>query len=100
MAGELITAGGQTGSGSMSRSGLFSSATVQRHLGRALLYLIAIGGSALFMFPFVWTVLSSLKKGSELFLFPPTWFPAVPQPQNYPKVFEIVPWGLWTWNSV
>ncbi|MCB0121763.1 MAG: carbohydrate ABC transporter permease, partial [Caldilineaceae bacterium] len=29
-----------------------------------------------------------------------TWFPAVPQPQNYPKVFEIVPWGLWTWNSV
>ncbi|HRW05793.1 MAG TPA: carbohydrate ABC transporter permease, partial [Caldilineaceae bacterium] len=100
MAGELITAGGQTGSGPMSRSGLFSSATLQRHLGRALLYVIAIGGSAIFMFPFVWTVLSSLKKGSELFLFPPTWFPAVPQPQNYPKVFEIVPWGLWTWNSV
>jgi len=44
--------------------------------------------------------LSSLKKGSELFLFPPTWFPEVPQPQNYLKVFEIVPWGIWTWNTM
>ncbi|MBV7335738.1 carbohydrate ABC transporter permease [Chloroflexi bacterium TSY] len=24
----------------------------------------------------------------------------MPQPQNYPKVFEIVSWGTWTWNSV
>lgn len=68
-------------------------------LGRGILYILALGGSAIFMFPFVWTILSSLKTGSELFLFPPTWFPAVPQPQNYAKVFEIVPWGLWMWNS-
>lgn len=99
MAGDIITAGQASGS-RVERSGLFTSAAVQRHIGRALLYLIAIGGSMIFMFPFVWTVLSSLKTGSELFLFPPTWFPAVPQPQNYPKVFEIVPWGIWTWNSV
>ena len=51
------------------------------------------------MFPFVWTVLSSLKTGGELFRFPPTWFPEVPQFQNYPKVFEIVTWATWTWNS-
>ena len=99
MAGDIITAGPQS-SRTISPSGLFDSAKLQRHLGRAILYFIAIFGSAIFMFPFVWTLLSSLKKGSELFLFPPTWFPAVPQPQNYPKVFEIVPWGIWTWNSV
>ncbi len=98
MAGEIITA--NKGRGGLNLANLLNSAGWQRFMGRTLLYAIAWFGSALFMFPFVWTLLSSLKKGSELFLFPPTWFPAVPQPQNYPKVFEIVPWATWTWNSV
>ena len=71
----------------------------RRQVGRLVLYLIAISSSVIFMFPFVWTILSSLKKGSELFLFPPTWLPAVPQPLNYVKVFELVPWAQWTMNS-
>lgn len=75
------------------------STSGRRLIGRLLLYILALGGSAVFIFPFVWTILSSLKTGSELFLFPPTWFPAEPQPQNYAKVFEIVPWGRWMWNS-
>jgi multiple sugar transport system permease protein len=73
---------------------------VQRLLGRTLLYIIAIAASALFMIPFAWTILSSLKTPSELFLYPPTWFPAKPQPQNYAEVFNLVPFGLWTTNTV
>lgn len=75
------------------------SVSGRRLLGRGLLYVLAIVGSIIFLFPFVWTILSSLKSASELVRFPPTWFPAVPQPQNYAKVFEIVPWGRWMWNT-
>ena len=100
MAGEVIVTGRGQGERRFSPATLYRSATWRRNSGRGILYLIAIFSSATFMFPFVWTLLSSLKTGGELFRFPPTWFPAVPQFQNYPKVFEIVPWGTWTWNSV
>lgn len=100
MAGEVMTAGSGQRERTFSPSSIFQSATWRRHIGRAILYIIAISSSAVFMFPFVWTILSSLKRGAELFKFPPTWFPEVPQFQNYPKVFEIVSWGTWTWNSV
>lgn len=73
---------------------------LQRMLGRALLYIVAIGSAAVFMIPFVWTVLSSLKTPNELFLYPPTWLPARPQPQNYVEVFNLVPFGLWTTNTL
>ncbi len=99
MTGDVIAPQRKQTGGGLIPVGLYQSASFQRALGRAILYLVAISSSALFMFPFVWTVLSSLKTGGELFRFPPTWFPEVPQFQNYPKVFEIVTWATWTWNS-
>ncbi len=99
MTGDVIAPQRKQTGGGLIPAGLYQSASFQRALGRAILYLVAISSSALFMFPFVWTVLSSLKTGGELFRFPPTWFPEVPQFQNYPKVFEIVTWATWTWNS-
>ncbi len=100
MAGEIITPRQQSREHTPARPSWLQSATLRRTLGRGVLYVIAIVSSAVFMFPFVWTILSSLKRSAELFLFPPTWFPEVPQFQNYPQVFEIVTWGAWTWNSV
>lgn len=68
-------------------------------LSRALLYVIVIAASVVFMFPFVWTILSSLKTPWELRTFPPTWLPETPRLYNYVEVFERVPWGTWMWNS-
>jgi len=65
-----------------------------------LLYAILILLSAIFMFPFFWTVSSSLKEPFELMTFPPTWLPAEPQWQNYARVIEKVPFLRWTWNSI
>lgn len=76
------------------------SARIQRIFGRTLLYVVALASAFIFMVPFAWTVLSSLKASNELFLYPPTWFPATPQPQNYAEVFNLVPFGLWTYNTV
>ncbi|AJY45030.1 carbohydrate ABC transporter permease [Martelella endophytica] len=38
------------------------------------------------MFPFLWMLISSLKKLSELYTVPPTWIPEAPSWANYTKV--------------
>lgn len=68
--------------------------------GRLLLYLLAVATSLIFMLPFVWTILSSLKTAGELYTFPPVWLPKTPQPQNYVEVFQRVTYGRWMLNSV
>lgn len=77
-----------------------SAAKRQRFLLQILLYTVAILASLLFMLPFAWTLFSSLKTPSELYLFPPRWFPATPQFGNYGEVFEVAPFARWLWNSV
>lgn len=63
------------------------------------LYLLAIGLSVIFMFPFFWTIMSSLKSPQEINTFPPTFFPEIFQWRNYPRVLELQPFLLWFWNS-
>ncbi|MBV7334541.1 carbohydrate ABC transporter permease [Chloroflexi bacterium TSY] len=53
----------------------------------------------LFMFPWFWTLSTSFKKPSELYIFPPLWIPESLRYENYGTVFEEVPFGLWYWNS-
>lgn len=55
--------------------------------------------SVLFMFPFFWTVSSSLKSASEVYIFPPLWLPSVPQWGNYAAVFRLIPFLQWSINS-
>jgi ABC-type glycerol-3-phosphate transport system permease component len=70
--------------------------------GRLALYLIAVFGSALFLGPYIFTVGSALKAPSELYVFPPSLWPATPQPQNFARVFQVekVPFGLWYLNTI
>lgn len=95
MAGETLT---RRDTSSVSVPSVFSIKTT-RFLGRALLYIVVLGSSFVFMLPFIYTVLSSLKTPGELFMYPPTWFPSTPQPGNYLEVFERVAFGTWLWNS-
>ena len=52
------------------------------------------------LFPFFWTVASSLKQPSEIYVFPPAWVPAVPQWKNYARVFQLAPFHVWVGNSL
>lgn len=81
-------------------SSMVRSAKRQQWIARGILYLIAIAASILFMLPFAWTVFSSLKTPSELYMFPPKWIPNTPQFVNYAEVFNVAPFGRWLWNSV
>jgi len=63
-------------------------------------FVVLVIVSVIFIFPFFWTLTSSLKQPYEIFNFPPTLFPAVPQWQNYATVFRIAPFFQWILNSI
>lgn len=54
----------------------------------------------IFIFPFFWTISTSLKSPLELYLFPPVWIPTDPQWWNYSRVLEKVPFVDWIINSL
>src|SRR5215207_10185227 len=79
-------------SGSHRRPG-YLAGRIGLHLVTALLALI-------FTAPFFFSVSTSLKSVTELHVFPPVLWPADPQPYNYARVFEVVPYGLFYLNTV
>jgi ABC-type glycerol-3-phosphate transport system permease component len=99
MAQEAI-AHSSTSTGSFGVQTTLRSAKRQKVIGRTILYLVAIASSVLFMIPFAWTVFSSLKSPSELYVFPPQWLPSTPRFENYQEVFTVAPFARWLWNSV
>jgi len=77
-----------------------AAAKVRRTVQEALFYVVLTALAVIFIFPFFWTVSSSLKQVSEIFNFPPTMLPAVPQFRNYAVVFQKVPFFGWILNSL
>jgi len=68
--------------------------------GRTLLYAIVAIGAAASMMPFFWTVVSSGKTITELYRYPPTFWPESPQfVANYVEVWNVVPFGRWMLNT-
>ena len=62
-----------------------------------LLYVVLFALSGLFMLPFLWLVLTSLKTPENV--FDPNWIPSPWHPQNYADVFQNAPVGRWIFNS-
>jgi ABC-type glycerol-3-phosphate transport system permease component len=71
-----------------------------KYMGRTLIYLFTLALGIMFMLPFFWTLISAFKTPQELYIFPPSWFPRVPQPLNFVKVWQVVPFAKWTSNSL
>ena len=69
--------------------------------GRVAFYGVVVLLCAMFGFPLFWTIMSSLKTPQEMAAFPPPWVPAVPQWENYVRVFNISrhPVSIWALNS-
>jgi len=91
---------GEAALADLDRSGTQSRALTRLTVGSAIGLFSLIVLSVVFIFPFFWTVTSSLKQPYEIFNFPPTVFPSVPQWKNYATVFEIAPFARWILNSV
>jgi len=69
-------------------------------LGTGTLYLLAIVAAIMFSLPFAWTLGSSLKSAQEIFAYPPTMFPEVPQWKNYADVFRLAPFLRFIGNTI
>ncbi len=73
--------------------------TLQKEImGISLLHILLAGMSLLFMLPFLWMVLTSLKTLAEVGL--PEWMPQSLQWKNYGEVFDVIPFAKFYWNSI
>lgn len=67
---------------------------INRKFGaHVIIHIILILGSVLMIFPFVWMILTSLKSIPETLMVPPTFFPSIPQWNNYTEVLRTLPFG-------
>lgn len=55
--------------------------------------------SALFVLPFVWLVLTSLKPNQQILKFPPDWIPRPFTWSNYPDALQYIPYLKYMSNS-
>ena len=75
-------------------------AQVMRLGARVLLYALVLFLTAVFTVPLLWTVTSSLKAVTDLYMFPPLIFPPKPQFSNYPRAWTYVPFGAFYLNTI
>ena len=75
-------------------------ARVRKGVSRTLVYVLAVGSSLMFMFPFLWTVSSSLKTPADILLYPPALIPQQLRWENYIIAWTTVEFGPYFRNSV
>lgn len=68
--------------------------------GRALTYIVLGLGLALWLIPFVWMLLGSMKTQGEILQRPPTWWPENPTGDNFVQWFGPLDFGHFFWNSL
>lgn len=71
-----------------------------RHVWRGIVYLFTAILAIMFMLPFFWSLSSAFKPFWELYIFPPTWFPKEWHPENFVRIWQLVPFATWTKNSL
>lgn len=69
-------------------------------VARVLTYLLLIGGSILFVTPFLWMVRTSLMVPENIYLYPPQLFPNPIRWANYPEMWNTGPFLDWVSNSL
>lgn len=62
--------------------------------------LVLLVGSVAMIFPFVWMLLSAFKTVPDVYAYPPRWLPSSWKFSNYLKVFEMIPFGRYYFNSI
>lgn len=65
-----------------------------------LIYVILIAVGITMVFPMFWMISTSLKTEPELYILPPPLWPKEAVFDNYPQMFERVPFLSMLWNSI
>ncbi len=72
---------------------------VMRKIGLFFLQIFLTVLLVSFLLPALWMVSSSLKASTEVFAHPIVWIPESPQWKNYTRIFEILPFARFAWNT-
>lgn len=73
---------------------------VARRVGLIALQALMTALLITFLLPTLWMVSSSLKASTEVFADPIVWIPAAPQWSNYLRIFELLPFAQFIWNTI
>jgi len=68
--------------------------------GKLIIIVILAIGVAIFMFPFYWMVIESLKSSGEFMKMPPTLFPKAFHFSNYAETVNYIPFFRYFWNTL
>jgi multiple sugar transport system permease protein len=71
-----------------------------RLFGTSGTYVLLAAMTLVTVAPFVWMIGTALKTQQEIFVYPPTLWPAEPQWGNFAAVLDRVPFLRFYWNSV
>ncbi|BCZ48933.1 sugar ABC transporter permease [Clostridium gelidum] len=74
--------------------------TLAQAIIKYIRHLVLICISIITFFPFLWMLSSALKTKDEVFNFPPTLIPKIPQWNNFVQVFKEAPFGVYMGNSL
>lgn len=69
-------------------------------IGSWLLALFLIPAAILMLMPFIWMISTSLKSAGAVFTYPPEFIPRPAQWNNYVRIFEVLPFARFFFNSV
>ncbi len=67
---------------------------------KLITYVLLIFTGAVFLFPLLWSLVSSVKPENDIVSYPPNWIPVNFTLENYAKVLEKYPYLSWGLNSV
>ncbi|MDN5359814.1 MAG: multiple sugar transport system permease protein [Thermotogaceae bacterium] len=71
-----------------------------REMKNTIAFFLLSIGLVVMLFPFFWMVLSAFKSQKDVYAYPPIWFPKLWQFENFKKVFDLVPFGRYYFNSI
>lgn len=77
-----------------------NTGTRSQHGLHALAHVVLLLVSVAVAWPFIWMITSALKTRDEVFRFPPSLWPAVPQWGNFPEAWFAAPFTRYFFNSV
>ncbi len=72
----------------------------RKHHYNVGLSIILIFGAFIMIFPFVWMILSAFKTSADVYAYPPKWLPSEWSLDNFKRVFEMIPFWRYYFNSI
>jgi len=70
-----------------------------RGLKRILMFTLLSILALIFVIPLLWMLSTSLKADQQIFAMPPVWIPETFMWSNYARVFEVMPFWIYLFNS-